>query len=84
MIAGDTTRRYSKPYQLIHPGSDTYRTYNPNNQSDQAILFDGGSGEKPGFPKVLNKNFQMNVRFQSCWDGVNVDSPDHKSHVRAN
>lgn len=23
----------------------------------------------------------MNVRFPQCWDGVNLDSPDHKSHV---
>lgn len=24
----------------------------------------------------------MSVEFPSCWDGVNLDSPDHKSHVR--
>ncbi len=23
----------------------------------------------------------MQVYFPMCWDGVNVDSPDHKSHV---
>lgn len=23
----------------------------------------------------------VNVRFPSCWDGVNLDSPDHISHM---
>jgi hypothetical protein len=23
----------------------------------------------------------MNVEFPQCWDGVNLDSPDHKSHM---
>lgn len=22
------------------------------------------------------------VRFPSCWDGVNLDSPDHMAHMR--
>ncbi len=25
---------------------------------------------------------QVRMRFPSCWDGVDVDSEDHKSHVR--
>ena len=24
---------------------------------------------------------ELNISFQSCWDGINLDSPDHKSHV---
>ena len=24
---------------------------------------------------------QMNVGFPQCWDGINLDSPDHKSHM---
>ena len=24
---------------------------------------------------------EISISFQSCWDGVNLDSPDHKSHV---
>jgi hypothetical protein len=23
----------------------------------------------------------VNVRFPTCWDGVNLDSPDHIAHV---
>ena len=25
---------------------------------------------------------RMEVMFPQCWDGVNIDSPDHKSHVQ--
>ena len=24
---------------------------------------------------------EISISFQECWDGVNLDSPDHKSHV---
>ncbi|KAI0160706.1 hypothetical protein GGR57DRAFT_499384 [Xylariaceae sp. FL1272] len=34
------------------------------------------------FPKgVCNGGWRVSVHFPSCWDGVNLDSPDHKSHV---
>lgn len=66
MLAGDADRR----------------TQNSSLQSDQAVLFESGSsGEVYGFPPVLADRLQMNIRFPSCWDGVNVDSPDHRSHV---
>lgn len=66
MLAGDVNRR----------------TQNSSDQSNQAVLFESGSsGEVYGFPPVLGDRLQMNIRFPSCWDGVNVDSPDHKSHV---
>ena len=29
----------------------------------------------------LGWTMQMNVGFPQCWDGVNLDSPDHKSHM---
>ena len=25
--------------------------------------------------------FEMSVKFPNCWDGTNLDSPDHRSHV---
>jgi hypothetical protein len=27
------------------------------------------------------RNLELTVRFQDCWDGVNIDSADHRSHV---
>ncbi|PBK62265.1 hypothetical protein ARMSODRAFT_964281 [Armillaria solidipes] len=39
----------------------------------------GGTG---GFPTTdCEAGFQSRLHFPACWDGVNVDSPDHKSHV---
>lgn len=40
------------------------------------------SPETPGFPtKNCPSGLRMQVFFPSCWDGKNLDSPDHKSHV---
>lgn len=59
------------------------RTQNMSDQTNQAILYEtGNSGEVYGFPKRLLGDLSLHVRFPSCWDGINVDSPDHKSHVR--
>lgn len=34
------------------------------------------------FPKqVCGGGWRVSVHFPSCWDGKNLDSPDHKSHV---
>ena len=59
-----------------------FRTQNNSDQSNQAILYtSGGQQNVYGIPTSLGTNFQAAVRFPSCWDGVNVDSSDHKSHV---
>jgi len=35
-----------------------------------------------GFPSIKGpEGLRADVHFQSCWDGMNLDSPDHKSHV---
>ncbi len=33
------------------------------------------------FPRTACAELEMSMNFPSCWDGVNLDSPDHKSHV---
>lgn len=38
--------------------------------------------ETNGFPTTnCPDGLRAQVYFPSCWDGVNLDSPDHKSHV---
>jgi hypothetical protein len=56
---------------------------NPNNRS---IM--GGSGapcdakDTSSFPSTpCPGGIRATVIFPSCWDGVTLDSPDHKSHV---
>lgn len=40
------------------------------------------TGETLDFPKRPCKaGIMVNVRFPTCWDGINLDSPDHQSHV---
>jgi hypothetical protein len=30
---------------------------------------------------LANQPLNLHVRFPSCWDGINTDSPDHRSHL---
>jgi hypothetical protein len=52
----------------------------------------GPNGENPGWKAtiaaafadntcVAGADFTIEVHFPNCWDGVNLDSPDHKSHM---
>ena len=40
------------------------------------------TNETVDFPnRPCKVGLMVNVRFPTCWDGVNLDSPDHMSHV---
>ncbi|KAH0545165.1 hypothetical protein FGG08_000777 [Glutinoglossum americanum] len=46
------------------------------------IDFANPGPETNGFPtKNCPQGLRAQVFFPSCWDGVNLDSPDHKSHM---
>jgi len=69
MVAGDTNRR----------------TYNDSDYAQRAVammcIFNGGSIEYKGMPPRQCNTIRAEVYFPSCWDGKNLDSADHKSHV---
>jgi len=69
MVAGDAYRR----------------TQNNSDLAQKAVhimcLFDGGSTQYYGFPPRQCNIMRAEVYFPSCWDGQNLDSVDHKSHV---
>jgi len=69
MVAGDTLRR----------------SQNNSDFAQKAIsimcIFDGGSKEYNGFPPRQCNTLRSQVYFPSCWDGKNLDSADHKTHV---
>lgn len=46
----------------------------------QRIMTAADLAANPGFCSETG-NLQKDVFFQQCWDGVNLDSPDHQSHV---
>ncbi|EKM57698.1 uncharacterized protein PHACADRAFT_251488 [Phanerochaete carnosa HHB-10118-sp] len=77
-------------------GSPTRDTYNASNFADQAISFvcldySGTVSNNPAYAQRQDINFpdinmcqdgiRLQVFFPQCWDGVNLDSSDHKSHM---
>lgn len=40
-----------------------------------------GSTQYVGFPPEHCVTFRAQVYFPSCWDGINLDTPNHKDHV---
>jgi hypothetical protein len=35
----------------------------------------------PTCPDAARQGLALHVQFPNCWDGVNLDSPDHQSHM---
>lgn len=68
-------------------GSPARTTFNASNQADNAVSFvcldySGTSNQTTVFPETnCPDGLRSQVVFPSCWDGVNVDSDDHKSHM---
>ncbi|OLN81142.1 WSC domain-containing protein-like protein 6 [Colletotrichum chlorophyti] len=65
-------------------GDPKLRSYN-NTLEQRAISYVclGNSGpQTSGFPgRNCPNGLRLQILFPSCWDGKNLDSPDHKSHM---
>ena len=63
-------------------GSST-NTADSTDTSVVRIWCEGGDGTPRRYIPSCNKGEQLSftVIFPQCWDGVNLDSPDHKSHM---
>ncbi|KAG9237313.1 hypothetical protein BJ875DRAFT_493420 [Amylocarpus encephaloides] len=83
---GVKTTAFKKGFRML-VGDPTIRTAEPAQQYRQltyTCLQTPGTrtGETKNMPtKPCPAGIMVNVRFPTCWDGVNLDSPDHKSHV---
>jgi len=65
-------------------GDPFRRTQNNSDYAQKAVHMNcigGAGGEFYGFPPHKCDTARWEVYFPSCWDGVNLDTPDHKSHV---
>lgn len=68
-------------------GDPGLRSYNGNSLAQQAVSYvclnyNGQSPQTPGIPNTNCPNgLRSQIFFPSCWDGVNLDSPNHKDHV---
>ncbi|KAH7077471.1 hypothetical protein BKA63DRAFT_266317 [Paraphoma chrysanthemicola] len=79
MLVGDPTNRVSKNLKM----QTCFRCYNANNfGGDNAAPCADAKLDTEGFPKTACPGgIRSNILYPTCWDGVNLDSPDHKSHV---
>lgn len=55
------------------PGDPVAAYWSCDDQAATRTTLPGNCGSK--------KTVHANISFPSCWDGVNLDSPDHRSHV---
>jgi len=66
-------------------GDPLRRTQDNTDVTNRAVhimcIFNGGSKQYDGFPPRQCNTMRSEVYFPSCWDGKNLDSEDHKSHV---
>jgi hypothetical protein len=78
MLAGDPTLRTptSKPPGICHRCLSTSESISGGNGAPCS------SNDTSAFPnKSCPGGIRATIIFPSCWDGINLDSPDHKSHV---
>ncbi|MEV4136403.1 DUF1996 domain-containing protein [Dactylosporangium sp. NPDC049742] len=73
MIAGDAKRQVATPSGA--PGQ--FWCAGPGGEIGRS-----SDGNWPVCAQTANLTYQL--VFQDCWDGINLDSPDHKSHVSTN
>ncbi|KAF8871764.1 hypothetical protein BD779DRAFT_1680126 [Infundibulicybe gibba] len=80
------TTAFPDDFRMIS-GNAMARALNESNHEQQAVSFlclnyGGKTTRHADFPeKSCPSGIRMQINFQSCWDGKNVDSPNHKSHV---
>lgn len=73
MVAGDPTLRSAKGMApgICHRCNGNGAGFAPCDSRDTAA-----------FPtKICPGGIRATITFPSCWDGRNLDSPDHRSHV---
>ncbi|KAE9401276.1 hypothetical protein BT96DRAFT_992167 [Gymnopus androsaceus JB14] len=82
----NTVQAFPDDFRMIS-GDMTLRSYNSSSYAQQAITFlcldfNGVSTKYSSLPPVsCPSGVRAQINFPMCWDGVNVDSADHKSHV---
>jgi len=64
-------------------GDPTRRTQNDSDVAQRAVhvMCLDANHQQAGFPPMKCQTMRWEVYFPSCWDGKNLDSADHKSHV---
>ncbi|KAF2733013.1 hypothetical protein EJ04DRAFT_439976 [Polyplosphaeria fusca] len=81
MLVGDANKRAQGTTSL--KSQTCFRCYTaPNYGGDNAAPCQDAKLDTEYFPKqACPGGIRSNILYPTCWDGVNLDSPDHKSHV---
>jgi hypothetical protein len=70
----------------VRPWPAGFRMISGNSKSTAAqqdvVWYQCNGGARQNFIPSCSGTMTMVVRFQQCWDGRNIASPDHQSHVR--
>ncbi len=83
---GEKLKAFPPGFRMI--AGDPFKRQPTNDFAGQAISYaclnynGGGKPETPGFPNYNCPNgLRAQVFFPSCWNGKDLDVPDHKSHM---
>ncbi|KAJ3812276.1 hypothetical protein F5876DRAFT_37761 [Lentinula aff. lateritia] len=82
----NTVQAFPDNFRMIS-GDMTLRSYNASSYAQQAVTFlcldfNGVSTKYNMLPPVsCPSGLRAQINFPMCWDGKNLDSADHKSHV---
>jgi hypothetical protein len=78
-----TLKAFPEGFRML-AGDNSKRTFS-NDFAGQGVSFaclGAGKDETNGLPNYnCPGGLRAQIFFPSCWDGVNLDSPDHKSHM---
>ncbi|KAF6749726.1 hypothetical protein DFP72DRAFT_535796 [Ephemerocybe angulata] len=81
-----TTTAFPDDFRMLS-GDPSLRTFDPSSFAQQAITylcldFEGKSERYNELPKRrCPSGIRSQINFPSCWNGKDVDSPNHQSHV---
>ncbi|CAI6307961.1 unnamed protein product [Periconia digitata] len=80
MLSGDPTINKADPKMKKQ---NCYRCYTgPNFGGDNAAPCADSKLDTQALPKdVCKGGIRSNILFPTCWDGVNLDSPNHREHI---
>ncbi|KAI0774625.1 hypothetical protein BD413DRAFT_611651 [Trametes elegans] len=87
---GGTTKAFPKGFRMIS-GDPWLRSYDASIDDSRSITFrclqpndaSGNGPETHGLPTTpCAGGIRSQINFPTCWDGKNLDSPNHKDHAR--
>jgi hypothetical protein len=84
-VASNTVRNFPPGLRII-AGDSRRTTAAPGAMPAAAVRYHcegrGPAADSASFPNCpAGDLFVMSIMFPQCWDGVNLDAPDHKSHM---